>query len=180
MSGHRHQTCPYAIRPWVQIRQDPLFVKYFFFLNIVYWLFFVLPCSYEFKISWIGNVAAYDFAQQYIYNLQSKYRKNCQYYRRIEYYLNLKSFCPFLPVGINGFSRTPSLQRRKKEQSTADLYARVDRSKKKRSLEDNNVSPPGHIEVSPLTSPTTDSSSINSNRTTAASTVIRVNPVSSR
>jgi len=82
-------------------------------------------------------------------------------------------------IGINGFSRTPSLQRRKKEQATADLYARVDRSKKKRSLEDNNGSPPGHIEVSPLTSPTTDSSSINSNRTTAAvSTVIRVNPVS--
>jgi len=88
-------------------------------------------------------------------------------------------------IGINGFSRTPSLQRRKKEQATADLYARVDRSKKKRSLEDNNVSPPGHIEVSPLTSPTTDSSSINSNRTThnnhsatPASTVIRVNPVS--
>ena len=37
-------------------------------------------------------------------------------------------------IGINGFSRTPSLQRRKREEATVDLYARVDRSKKKRSL----------------------------------------------
>ena len=27
----------------------------------------------------IGNLVAYDFAQQYIYNLRSKYRKNSQY-----------------------------------------------------------------------------------------------------
>ena len=31
------------------------------------------------KLVGIGNLVAYDFAQQYIYNLQSKYRKNSQY-----------------------------------------------------------------------------------------------------
>jgi hypothetical protein len=57
-------------------------------------------------------------------------------------------------IGINGFARTPSLNRKTSQQDTANpLYARVDRSKKKKNRDSSsgNSSSDG---CSPICSPT--------------------------
>ena len=85
-------------------------------------------------------------------------------------------------IGINGFARTPSLQRRKREEaascaaaaaSTDLLYARIDRSKKK-----NNNSGVGSNHSSAVSSPLTSPQDQDSETATSDPhrAVIRVNP----
>lgn len=86
-------------------------------------------------------------------------------------------------IGINGFARTPSLQRRKREEaascaaaaaSTDLLYARIDRSKKK-----NNNGGVGSNHSSAVSSPLTSPQDQDSAEMTTSDphrAVIRVNP----